>query len=92
MLPAPTGLDDAGASVFHIAYQTGWFGLYRRANLRVGETLHGPIGRGTRAVRDVVLEPKAIAEAFAVVVDVPEVISQTIGVVPAEEAGAVAIR
>jgi len=39
VLPAPTGLDDAGASVFHIAYQTGWFGLYRRANLRVGETL-----------------------------------------------------
>jgi NADPH2:quinone reductase len=23
----------------HIAYQTGWFGLYRRAGLRVGETL-----------------------------------------------------
>ena len=60
--------------------------------MRVGETLHGPIGRGTRAVRDVVLDPKAIAEAFAVVVDVPEVISQTIGVAPAEEAGAVAIR
>jgi NADPH2:quinone reductase len=39
VVPAPTGLDDAGASVFHIAYQTGWFGLYRRANLRVGETL-----------------------------------------------------
>ena len=37
--PAPTALDDASASVFHIAYQTGWFGLYRRANLRVGDTL-----------------------------------------------------
>jgi NADPH2:quinone reductase len=36
---APPGLDDAGASAMHIAYQTGWFGLYRRAALRVGETL-----------------------------------------------------
>jgi NADPH2:quinone reductase len=36
---APAGLDDAAASAFHIAYQTGWFGLYRRAALRVGETL-----------------------------------------------------
>jgi NADPH2:quinone reductase len=39
VLPAPYQLDDASASVFHIAYQTGWFGLYRRAGLRVGETL-----------------------------------------------------
>jgi NADPH:quinone reductase len=39
VLPAPSLLDDASASVFHIAYQTGWFGLYRRANLRVGDTL-----------------------------------------------------
>jgi NADPH2:quinone reductase len=39
VVPAPTALDDAHASVFHVAYQTGWFGLYRRANLRVGETL-----------------------------------------------------
>ncbi|HEY6796442.1 MAG TPA: NADPH:quinone oxidoreductase family protein [Kineosporiaceae bacterium] len=36
---APPGLDDAAASAMHIAYQTGWFGLYRRAALRVGETL-----------------------------------------------------
>ena len=39
VVPAPYTLDDASASVFHIAYQTGWFGLYRRANLRVGESL-----------------------------------------------------
>jgi NADPH2:quinone reductase len=39
VLPAPSLLDDASASVFHVAYQTGWFGLYRRANLRVGDTL-----------------------------------------------------
>lgn len=39
VLPAPTQLDDTHASVFHIAYQTGWTGLYRRANLRVGDSL-----------------------------------------------------
>lgn len=39
LFTAPPGLDDASASALHIAYQTGWFGLYRRAALRVGETL-----------------------------------------------------
>jgi NADPH2:quinone reductase len=39
LFTAPPGLDDASASAMHIAYQTGWFGLYRRAALRVGETL-----------------------------------------------------
>lgn len=39
MLPAPKSLDDATAAAFHTAYQVGWFGLYRRAALRVGETL-----------------------------------------------------
>ncbi|MEU8900514.1 NADPH:quinone oxidoreductase family protein [Nocardia sp. NPDC048505] len=37
--PAPTGLADAQAAAFHIAYQTGWFGLHHRAGLRSGETL-----------------------------------------------------
>jgi NADPH2:quinone reductase len=32
-------LDDAEASALHIAYQTGWFGLHRRARLQPGETL-----------------------------------------------------
>ncbi|HKD98569.1 MAG TPA: NADPH:quinone oxidoreductase family protein [Micromonosporaceae bacterium] len=36
---APDALDDAQAASFHIAYQTGWFGLHRRAGLRPGETL-----------------------------------------------------
>ena len=40
-----------------------WAGNSGSVYVRVGETLHGPIGRGTRAVRDVVLDPKAIAEA-----------------------------
>ncbi len=37
--PAPPGLDDAHASALHIAYQTAWFGLYRRAGLHVGENV-----------------------------------------------------
>ncbi|GHJ53695.1 oxidoreductase [Nonomuraea sp. TT08I-71] len=37
--PAPPALDDAEASALHIGYQTGWFGLHRRAALRAGETL-----------------------------------------------------
>ena len=39
LLPAPEALDDAQASALHIAYQTGWFGLHRRARLQPGETL-----------------------------------------------------
>jgi NADPH:quinone reductase len=38
-LPAPEGLDDAEAAAFFITYQTGWFGLHRRARLAAGETL-----------------------------------------------------
>ena len=36
---APRALDDAQASAFSIGYQTGWFGLHRRAHLQPGETL-----------------------------------------------------
>ncbi|MEU1075677.1 MULTISPECIES: NADPH:quinone oxidoreductase family protein [unclassified Streptomyces] len=39
LLPAPDALDDAEAAALHIGYQTGMFGLHRRANLRAGETL-----------------------------------------------------
>src|SRR5216684_8480544 len=39
ILPAPDGLDDAEAAAFFITYQTGWFGLHRRAGLAAGETL-----------------------------------------------------
>ncbi|MBP2472491.1 NADPH2:quinone reductase [Crossiella equi] len=39
VLPAPESLDDAQAASLHIAYQTGWFGLHRRAGLDEGETL-----------------------------------------------------
>jgi NADPH2:quinone reductase len=39
IVPAPDGLDDAEAAGFFITYQTGWFGLHRRARLAAGETL-----------------------------------------------------
>ncbi|MFE2541112.1 NADPH:quinone oxidoreductase family protein [Actinacidiphila glaucinigra] len=39
VLPAPPALDDAEAAALHIGYQTGWFGLHRRAGLGEGETL-----------------------------------------------------
>jgi NADPH:quinone reductase len=38
-MPAPAALDDAEAASFYIAYQTGWLGLHRRAQLAAGETL-----------------------------------------------------
>jgi NADPH2:quinone reductase len=37
--PVPKGLDDAEAAGFLIAYQTSWFALHRRTQLRAGETL-----------------------------------------------------
>ncbi|WP_037854818.1 NADPH:quinone oxidoreductase family protein [Streptomyces sp. NRRL S-340] len=39
LLPAPRSLDDAEAAALHIGYQTGWFGLHRRARIEAGETL-----------------------------------------------------
>jgi NADPH2:quinone reductase len=52
--PAPRSLDDAQAASLYIGYQTGWFGLHRRAGLRAGETLlvHAAAGGvGTAAVQ-----------------------------------------
>jgi NADPH2:quinone reductase len=37
--PVPGGLDDAEAAPFFVTYQTGWFGLHRKARLQAGETL-----------------------------------------------------
>ncbi|ETA70992.1 NADPH:quinone oxidoreductase family protein [Actinospica robiniae] len=36
---APESLDDAEAAALHIAYQTAWFALHRRAGLKPGETV-----------------------------------------------------
>ena len=38
-LPAPEALDNAEAAPLNVTYQTGWFGLHRRARLASGETL-----------------------------------------------------
>ncbi|AWB88364.1 alcohol dehydrogenase [Salinibacterium hongtaonis] len=51
---APSALSDAEASALMIGYQTGYFGLHRRANLQPGETLlvHAAAGGvGTAAVQ-----------------------------------------
>ena len=67
VFPAPASLDDAQAAGFFLAYQTGWFGLHRRANLRAGETLlvHAAAGGvGSAAVQ---LGKAAGAKVVAVV-------------------------
>jgi NADPH:quinone reductase len=64
---APDALDDAEAAGLFIAYQTGWFGLHRRARLQAGETLlvHAAAGGvGSAAVQ---LGKAAGARVIAVV-------------------------
>jgi NADPH2:quinone reductase len=54
VFPAPEALSDVEASALFIGYQTGYFGLYRRAALQPGETLlvHAAAGGvGTAAVQ-----------------------------------------
>jgi hypothetical protein len=51
-----------------------WAGNSGSVYVWVGDRLHGPLGSGTRSVRDVVLEPEAIATGFAVVEAIPEAI------------------
>jgi cytoskeleton protein RodZ len=59
-----------------------WAGNSGSVYVRLGEELHGPLGPGTRAIRDIPLDPVSIAETYERVAEIPEVISQTIGVVP----------
>lgn len=64
---APESLDDAGASALYVGYQTGWFGLHRRAALQPGETVlvHAAAGGvGSAAVQ---LAKAAGARVVAVV-------------------------
>ena len=68
-----------------------WAGNSGSVYVKVGDELHGPLGSGTKATRDIVLEPKAISERYGVVSEVPEVISQAFGDTSQAEA-AVAIR
>jgi len=56
-----------------------WAGNSGSVYVRVGGELRGPLGRGTRAAKDISLDPVAIAEKFPVVTEVPEVISQAFG-------------
>ncbi len=44
--PIPDGLDDVSAAAMPVVYQTGWFGLYHRGQLRPGETLLVHAGAG----------------------------------------------
>ena len=54
-----------------------WAGNSGSVYVRVGKELRGPLGSGTRAAKDVPLDPAALAERYGVVTDVPEVISQS---------------
>jgi cytoskeletal protein RodZ len=60
-----------------------WAGNSGSVYVRVGDLLRGPLGRGTKATRDVVLEPQAIIDRYDVVSDVPEIISQVFPAAPA---------
>jgi NADPH:quinone reductase len=64
---APASLDDAAAASLHIAYQTGWFGLHRRARLQAGEVLLVHAGAGGVGSAAVQLGKAAGATVIAVV-------------------------
>lgn len=65
--PAPESLDDAEASALHIAYQTGWFALHRRAHLKAGETVLVHAGAGGVGSAAVQLAKAAGAKVIGVV-------------------------
>lgn len=56
-----------------------WAGNSGSVYVRVGDDLRGPLGRGTRAAKDISLDPITMAEKFPVVTEVPETISQALG-------------
>lgn len=56
-----------------------WAGNSGSVYVQLGDALRGPLGSGTRAVRDISLDPTAVVAQFPVVSDIPEVISQSIG-------------
>ena len=69
-----------------------WAGNSGSVYVKVGDTLRGPLGRGTRAAKDVLLVPQSVADHFPVVQEVPEVISQAFGAQQAQVVPAVAIQ
>ena len=56
-----------------------WAGNSGSVYVRVGDTLRGPLGSGTRAARDVPLVAATLSEKYPAVEQVPEVISQSLG-------------
>jgi NADPH:quinone reductase len=64
--PVPEQLDAAEAAALHIAYQTGWFALHRRAGLRSGETLLVHAGAGGVGSAAIQLGKAAGARVIAV--------------------------
>ena len=64
---APTSLSDEAAACLHIAYQTAWFGLHRRAAIQPGETLLVHAGAGGVGSAAVQVGKAAGAHVIAVV-------------------------
>lgn len=54
-----------------------WAGNSGSVYVRVGDTLRGPLGPGTRAVRDILLEPQSLTEQFPLVETVPEGLTES---------------
>jgi hypothetical protein len=69
-----------------------WAGNSGSVYVRVGQALHGPLGSGTRAVRDVVLTPAAITARYTPVENVPGVVSQASGAGGAASEGAIGVQ
>lgn len=53
-----------------------WAGNSGSVYVRIGETLRGPLGNGTRAVKDVSLDPAALATSLPEAAAAPEVVSR----------------
>jgi NADPH:quinone reductase len=65
--PAPDSLSDEEAAGMFIAYQTGWFGLHRRARLQAGEVLLVHAAAGGVGAAAVQLGKAAGAQVIGVV-------------------------
>lgn len=53
-----------------------WAGNSGSVYVRIGETLRGPLGNGTRAVKDVSLDPAALSASLPEAAAAPEVVSR----------------
>ncbi|WP_424929336.1 RodZ domain-containing protein [Amaricoccus tamworthensis] len=59
-----------------------WAGNSGSVYVRLGDELHGPLGLGTRAVRDVALDPVSISETYPALEQIPGVLSQAMRTLP----------